>query len=125
MAAWTLPNRIADWCQILTTALDRRSRKYFLTIVLGMLLGSGRRTVSCWLQAAGGPCSFLRSSAGEPIYQVSERQKRRCIRVMTLQDRTERNLPWTRSKLPTSETHEAAVSRGLALQGSMAFPSSS
>ena len=53
MAAWTLPGRIADWCQILTTALDQRSRKYFLTIVLGMLLGSGRRTVSCWLQAAG------------------------------------------------------------------------
>jgi hypothetical protein len=53
MAAWTLPDRIADWCQILTTALDRRSRKYFLTIVLGMLLGSGRRTVSCWLRAAG------------------------------------------------------------------------
>ena len=23
MAAWTLPNRIADWCEILTTALDR------------------------------------------------------------------------------------------------------
>ena len=53
MAAWTLPNRIADWCEILTTALDRRSRKYFLTIILGMLLGSGRRTVSCWLRAAG------------------------------------------------------------------------
>jgi hypothetical protein len=53
MAAWTLPNRIADWCEILTTALDRRSRKYFPTIILGMLLGSGRRTVSCWLRAAG------------------------------------------------------------------------
>ena len=37
MAAWTLPNRITDWCEILTTALDRRSRKYFLTIILGML----------------------------------------------------------------------------------------
>ena len=53
MAAWTLPDRIADWCQILTTALDQRSRKYFLTIILGMLLGSGRRTVSCWLRAVG------------------------------------------------------------------------
>ena len=52
MAAWTLPNRITDWCEILTTALDRRSRKYFLTIILGMLLGSGRRTVACWLRAA-------------------------------------------------------------------------
>jgi len=53
MAPWTLPNRITDWCEILTTALDRRSRKYFLTIILGMLLGSGRRTVACWLRAAG------------------------------------------------------------------------
>lgn len=53
MAAWTLPNRITDWCEILTTALDRRSRKYFLTIILGMLLGSGRKTVSCWLRAVG------------------------------------------------------------------------
>lgn len=31
MAAWTLPKRIADWREILTTAMDRRSRKYFLT----------------------------------------------------------------------------------------------
>ena len=46
MAAWTLPHRIADWCEFLTTALDRRSRKYFVTIILGMLLASGRRTVS-------------------------------------------------------------------------------
>ena len=53
MAAWTLLDRIADWCQILTTALDRRSRKYFLAIILGMMLGSGRRTVSCWLRAEG------------------------------------------------------------------------
>ena len=53
MAAWTLPDRIADWCQNLSTALDQRSRKYFLSIVLGMLLGSGRKTVSCWLRAAG------------------------------------------------------------------------
>lgn len=53
MAAWTLLDRIADWRQILTTAPDRRSRKYFLTIILSMLLGSGRRTVSCWLRAVG------------------------------------------------------------------------
>ena len=53
MAAWTLPNRKADWCEFLTTALDRRSRKYFVTIILGMLLASGRRTVSCWLRAVG------------------------------------------------------------------------
>jgi hypothetical protein len=53
MAAWTLPNRITDWCEILTTALDRRSQKYFRAIILGMLLGSGRRTMSRWLRPAG------------------------------------------------------------------------
>ena len=44
---------IADWCEILTSVLDRRSRKYFFTIILGMLLGCHRRTVSCRLRAAG------------------------------------------------------------------------
>lgn len=49
MAAWTLPHRIADWRNLLSTGLDSRSRKY----LLGMLLNSGRRTVSSWLRAAG------------------------------------------------------------------------
>ncbi|MGV2337800.1 MAG UNVERIFIED_CONTAM: hypothetical protein LVR18_28195 [Planctomycetaceae bacterium] len=53
MATWTLPAIIEDWCDILTSVLDRRSRKYFFTIILGMLLRCGRRTVSCWLRAAG------------------------------------------------------------------------
>ncbi len=53
MAAWTLPERIAQWIELLTFALDRRSRKYLATVVLGMILASGRRTVSSWLRAAG------------------------------------------------------------------------
>lgn len=53
MAAWTLPQSIADWSRRMATALDRRSQKYFLTIILGMLLSSGRRTVSSWLRAVG------------------------------------------------------------------------
>jgi hypothetical protein len=28
MAAWTLPQRIADWINLLSSGLDRRSRKY-------------------------------------------------------------------------------------------------
>jgi hypothetical protein len=43
MAAWTLPDKIADWCETLTTAPDRRTLKYSLTIVRGILLGSDRR----------------------------------------------------------------------------------
>lgn len=53
MAAWTLPSRIADWIHLLSTGLDRRSRKYLPAVVLGMVLSSGRRTVSSWLRAAG------------------------------------------------------------------------
>lgn len=53
MDAWTLPRMIAHWCEILTTALDHRSRKYLVTIIPGMLLRSGRRTIFCQLRAAG------------------------------------------------------------------------
>jgi hypothetical protein len=35
MAAWTLPAMIADWCEILISVLDRRSRKYFFKINSG------------------------------------------------------------------------------------------
>jgi hypothetical protein len=51
MAAWTLPAMILDWCEFVTTALDRRSGKYFFNIILGMILSCGRRTVSCWLRS--------------------------------------------------------------------------
>ena len=53
MAAWTLPKSIAKWCEDLSAGLDRRSRKYLVPIILGMLLASGRRTVSSWLRAVG------------------------------------------------------------------------
>jgi len=53
MAAWTLPHRIVECCENLTSALDRRSRKYLLPLVIGMILSHGRRTVSCWLRAVG------------------------------------------------------------------------
>ena len=53
MAVWTLPKRIAEWCEVLSAGLDRRSRKYLVPVILGMLLASGRRTVSSWLRAAG------------------------------------------------------------------------
>jgi len=52
MAAWTLPAIILDRCEFVTTALDRRSRKYFFNIILGMILICGRRTVSSWLRAS-------------------------------------------------------------------------
>ena len=53
VAAWTLPHRITDWCEILTTALDRRSRRYFMPVVPRMVLATGRRTLSNWMRATG------------------------------------------------------------------------
>jgi hypothetical protein len=51
MAAWPLPAMILDWCEFVTTALNRRSTEVLLNIILGMILSCGRRTVSCWLRA--------------------------------------------------------------------------
>ena len=48
MAAWTLPQRIAEWTSLLSTGLDRRSRNYLPVIVVR---SSGRKTVSSWLRA--------------------------------------------------------------------------
>ena len=49
MAAWTLPQRIAEWTSLLSTGLDRRSRNYLPLIVLRMVRSSERKTVSSWL----------------------------------------------------------------------------
>ncbi len=45
MAAWTLPHRITDWCEILTTALDRRSRA---EVTWWRSLGGGHLGCHCW-----------------------------------------------------------------------------
>jgi len=45
MAAWALSAMILGWCEFVTTALDRRSRKDFFNVILGMILSCGRRTV--------------------------------------------------------------------------------
>ena len=39
-------------CEFVTTALDRRSRKYFFNIILGMILSCGERTDSSWFRAS-------------------------------------------------------------------------
>jgi len=53
MAAWTLPQRIREWTTQMAGPLDRRSRKYWLPIVIGVLFATGRRTASRWFTAAG------------------------------------------------------------------------
>lgn len=53
MAAWTLPKRFQEWTSRMAEPLDRRSRKYWLPILIGVLFAQGRRTASRWFTAAG------------------------------------------------------------------------
>lgn len=53
MAAWMLPKRFQEWTTRMADPLDRRSRKYWLPILVGVLFAQGRRTASRWFAAAG------------------------------------------------------------------------
>lgn len=53
MAAWMLPKRIREWNAQLAEPLDRRSRKYLMPLLIGVLFAQGRRTASRWFTAAG------------------------------------------------------------------------
>ena len=53
MDARMLPDRLQDWMPRLNSALDARSRKYLLPVMIGVWFAQGRRTASRWFQAAG------------------------------------------------------------------------
>jgi DDE superfamily endonuclease len=53
MSLWTMPPELSCWFGLLADCLDARSRARFLTLVIGILFARGRRTVTCWLRAAG------------------------------------------------------------------------
>ena len=53
MAAWTLPKRFVEWMSRMAAPLDRRSRKYWLPLIIGVLFATGRRTASRWFSAVG------------------------------------------------------------------------
>lgn len=53
MAAWMLPARYREWIERLAAPLDRRSRKYLLPVLIGVVFAQGRRTASSWFRAAG------------------------------------------------------------------------
>ena len=48
MAAWMLPERIRQWTIWISEALGRRSRKYWLPILIGVPFAHGRRISSWW-----------------------------------------------------------------------------
>ena len=53
MAAWKLPKRFCERATQMAAPLDRRSRKYWLPVLIGVLFAQGRRTASRWFTAAG------------------------------------------------------------------------
>jgi len=53
MVAWMLPKRFREWSSQLAAPLDRRSRKYWPAMLIGVLFAQGRRTASRWFTAAG------------------------------------------------------------------------
>jgi hypothetical protein len=48
-----LPQRFVEWMSQMAQPLDRRSQKYWPTLLVGVLLAQGRRTASRWFAAAG------------------------------------------------------------------------
>ena len=53
MVAWMLPKRFQEWASQMVRPLDRRSQKYWLPVLIGVLFAQGRRTASRWFAAAG------------------------------------------------------------------------
>lgn len=53
MATWKAPQEYTEWVAWLATGIHGRSRWRLPVVLLGMLFGGGRRTVTSWLRAAG------------------------------------------------------------------------
>ncbi len=58
MAAWKAPQEFAEWMDWLAAGLHGRSRWRLPVVLLGMLFGGGRRTVTSWLRGAGVGTNF-------------------------------------------------------------------
>jgi hypothetical protein len=50
---WECPQEWSEWSEWLAAGLDARNRWRLPVLLAGMLLASGRRTVTTWLRAAG------------------------------------------------------------------------
>ena len=50
---WQSPEDWSEWSDWLAARLDARNRWRLPIVLTGMLLASGRRTVTSWLRAAG------------------------------------------------------------------------
>lgn len=58
MASWKAPQEFAEWIDWLAAGLHGRSRWRLSVVLLGMLFGGGRRTVTSWLRGAGVDANF-------------------------------------------------------------------
>ena len=68
MAALTLPAMILDWCEFVTTALDRRSRKYFFNIILGMKTALSSLPMSAARRPPAVEACFLPCSSCDSLF---------------------------------------------------------
>ena len=50
---WECPDQWSEWSEWLAAGLHARNRWRLPVLLTGMLLASGRRTVTTWLRAAG------------------------------------------------------------------------
>ena len=52
-ANWQCPSEWSEWTEWLAVGLHGRNRWRLPVLLTGILFAVGRRTVSCWLRAAG------------------------------------------------------------------------
>lgn len=73
-----VPEEWSEWVSLLSAALDSRTRYRFPIVLLGLLFGRGRRTVTSWLRAQGITTEFpdyyyFLASLGRKIEPISTR----------------------------------------------------
>ena len=58
MATWKAPEEYAEWVNWLAAGVHGRNRWRLSVVLLGMLFGGGRRTVTSWLRGAAVDANF-------------------------------------------------------------------
>jgi hypothetical protein len=85
MTSSHIGRRLGHWFSALAAALDPRSAPRLARLLLGAVLARGRRTVTCWIRAAGlssefRPCYTSVSAAGQRADSVAGRLCHEVIR---------------------------------------------
>lgn len=89
---WECPEQWSEWSDWLSAGLHARHRWRLPVLMMGILLASGRRTVTSWLRAAGVGQGFdnyyyFLSSAGRKSGEIATRLVILVLRTLPLSDR--------------------------------------